>query len=223
GLTLNGGKAIAAAALGGSSRGEVVGSYIACGLGKPDDFPVSVRGKIALIKRGDITFNEKVRNAEVAGAAGVVIYNKDESDFKAWTLLRPDCDTIEGCDDSTHSWPVVLGISNADGVRLAGDAAQTLDMGSWFDDYTIMNGTSMATPHVSGALALVWSLAPNVSADHVRNVLLSTATDLGAPGFDTDYGFGLVNALSAARRLAPQVFRPDASPRVPAPEHPDHP
>src|SRR5207237_502248 len=80
-------------------------------------------------------------------------------------------------------------------------------------------GTSMATPHVYGALALVWSLAPNASADHVGNVLLSTATDLGARGFDTDYGFGLVNALSARRRLPPQGLRPEAWPRVTAPEH----
>jgi serine protease len=209
-------------ALGGSSRGDVVGTYVVCGLGKPEDFPVSVRGKIALIKRGDITFNEKVRNAEVAGATGVVIYNKDETDFRLWTLLRPDCDMIEGCDDPTHSWPVVLAISNADGQRLAGDAAQTVDMGAWFDDYTIMNGTSMAAPHVSGAIALVWSLAPNATADRVRDVILSTATDLGPPGFDTDYAFGLINAYKAAVRLAPSVFKPDPSPRVP-PEHPGHP
>jgi len=165
-----------------------------------------VRGNVALIRRGDITFNQKVRNAEAAGAVGVVIYNKDESDFRVWTLLRPDCDTIEGCDDPTHRWPVVLAISATDGQRLMDDASRTIDMGSWLDDYTTLSGTSMATPHVSGAAALVWSLSPGSSAKSVRDVLLSTAVDLGAPGVDLNYGYGLINAYEAARKLAPAQF-----------------
>src|SRR6266852_1291440 len=190
-VALPSGTVITAAALGGSIRGEVVASYVACGLGRPEEFPDSVRGKIALIKRGELTFNQKVRNAQTAGALSVVIYNKDESDFKNWTLLRPDCEAIEGCDDTTHPWPLVLGISNTDGQRLLDDATQKMDMGSWLDDYTFMNGTSMACPHVSGALALIWSMAPNASPARVRDVLTGTAVDLGAPGFDETYGFGM--------------------------------
>src|SRR5262249_26301948 len=152
----------------GSMRGEFVSSYVLCGLGRPEEFPNSVRGRIALIKRGDLTFNQKVRNAQAAGALSVVIYNKDTYDFKNWTLLRPDCEAIEGCDDYDRAWPVVLGISNTDGQRLADDSTRTMDMGSWLDDYTFMNGTSMACPHVSGALALIWSLAPDASPGRVR-------------------------------------------------------
>jgi thermitase len=46
--------------------------------------------------------------------------------------------------------------------------------------YQYFDGTSMAAPHVSGAVAYVWSLSPSLSADQVRNVITSTADDTGA-------------------------------------------
>ena len=60
-----------------------------------------------------------------------------------------------------------------------------------------VSGTSFATPHVSGAAALVLQAAPFLSADEVVELLLESATDLGAPGTDAVYGRGLLN-LSAA-------------------------
>ncbi len=47
------------------------------GIGNSSDFSLSgnFNGKIALIKRGDLTFAEKVKNAQYAGAVGVIIYN----------------------------------------------------------------------------------------------------------------------------------------------------
>ena len=217
GVSLKNGASISAVALGGSSRGEVVGPYVVCGLGRPEEFPPGTQGKIALMKRGEITFNQKVRNAQLAGAVSVVIYNHDESDMQRWTLLRPDCDTIEDCDDPTHPWPVVLGISAADGQRLLDDSTRMMDMGAWLDDYMYLSGTSMAAPHVAGAVALIWSLAPHATAERVRSVLLSTATDLGAPGFDLTYGYGLINAYQAALELSPQSFDRAPVPRGPAP------
>jgi serine protease len=226
GVSVNNGPSLSAVPLTGSSHGEFVGPYIVCGIGRPEDFPASVRGKIALIRRGEITFNQKVRNAQDAGAVSVVIFNHDESDFHFWTLLRPNCDAIEGCDDPTHPWPVVLAISSADGQRLLDDTTRTMDMGFWLDDYGIASGTSMSVPHVSGAAALIWSLAPGAISESVRQAMLSTATDLGAPGFDLDYGYGLINVLDAAVKLAPRRFIPNPGPRPPlvqpqpAPTHP---
>ena len=68
-------------------------------------------------------------------------------------------------------------------------------------DATLVSGTSFATPHVSGAAALVLEAAPFLGGDDVVELLLATATDLGAPGTDVIYGRGLLN-LEAA--LAPQ-------------------
>lgn len=68
--------------------------------------------------------------------------------------------------------------------------------------YTKLSGTSMATPHVSGALALALSCAPaGTTNTQMRSALYSTAEDLGTPGFDQSYG----NGLARADRLVAQV------------------
>jgi hypothetical protein len=69
-------------------------------------------------------------------------------------------------------------------------------------DYTtfmdcFFQGTSMATPHVSGAIALLLSRYPNLSNDEIRTVLACSAQDLGPAGVDTEYGVGLVQAGDA--------------------------
>jgi len=65
--------------------------------------------------------------------------------------------------------------------------------------YDYLDGTSMAAPHVSGAAALVIAAHPDWSNSQVRSRLRSTATDLGASGRDSYFGYGLVNAAAAAQ------------------------
>ncbi|MBN8713724.1 MAG: S8 family serine peptidase [Xanthomonadales bacterium] len=60
--------------------------------------------------------------------------------------------------------------------------------------YYVATGTSLATPQVSGAAALVWQAYPYFSNDLVRQTLLGTADDLGAPGVDPVFGYGELNA-----------------------------
>jgi len=67
--------------------------------------------------------------------------------------------------------------------------------------YDYYDGTSMATPHVSGVAALVWSSKLTATAGQVRSVLQSTAQDLGAAGRDNAYGYGLVRAKAAITAL----------------------
>ena len=65
------------------------------------------------------------------------------------------------------------------------------------------SGTSMATPFVSGAAALVWAARPSLDAAAVTDLLLSTAQDLGATGTDQTYGHGLVRPDLALAALSP--------------------
>ncbi|WP_340819909.1 S8 family serine peptidase [Methanolobus sp. WCC4] len=60
--------------------------------------------------------------------------------------------------------------------------------------YDHRSGTSMAAPHVSGAVALLLSVNSTLSPVEVRKILDATATDLGDEGKDGLYGYGLVNA-----------------------------
>ncbi len=63
-----------------------------------------------------------------------------------------------------------------------------------FADYS---GTSMAAPHVTGALGLLFERFPYLTGAQVRDVMLTTATDLGEEGVDEIYGWGLLNLEKA--------------------------
>jgi thermitase len=71
-------------------------------------------------------------------------------------------------------------------------AAPGVDVVSTVPDgrYASMSGTSMATPHVSGAAALLWDAHPRSAASTIRARLDAAALDLGEPGRDPFYGFG---------------------------------
>ncbi|KAF2955547.1 S8 family peptidase [Marinitoga sp. 38H-ov] len=64
------------------------------------------------------------------------------------------------------------------------------------DTYMFLQGTSMAAPHVAGVAALVYANGVT-SPSEIRNVLISTAVDLGTSGKDDYYGYGLIDAYAA--------------------------
>jgi subtilisin family serine protease len=213
-ITLSDGNLIAASPLTGSPMGDVHASYVLCGVGHPADFPPAVQGNIAVVNRGEITFNEKTRNAKAAGAKAVVIVSRqdDGDDVARWTLIGNVCDDsgnncVPDPAAQAFDWPVTLGVSWAQGQQIVGGAG-TLSMlaSSRSDDYVYFNGTSMATPHVVATAALAWSLAPQLSSAEIRHAIEASAHDLGDPGFDTRYGNGSLDALATAKLVAPGKF-----------------
>ena len=183
----------------GSAVGTVTGDYVFCGVGKPEEFPAAVRGNIALIRRGgEISFANKTRAAKAAGAVAVAIFNHDESD-NPWTLLSDD-------KAPTEQWPIVLRLRKQDGEDLVAKGPGRITLSHVADDYAELSGTSMATPHVTGAIALLWMLAPDASAETILAALRTTAGDLGTPGPDPQFGAGAINIFEAARLLAPGAF-----------------
>lgn len=176
--------------------------FVFSGRGNPADFPASVRGKIALVERGDLTFADKAKNAKTAGAIAMIVYNNVDGIFNG-TL---------GKLTSTTQVPYSVGISQADGLRLKNNPNTTVTIGFGLEGFALLQGTSMSTPHAVGVAALVWAVAPSASANAVAEAMETTATDLGAAGFDTVYGFGLVNAMNAAKALNPSAFGSGAAP-----------
>jgi serine protease len=71
------------------------------------------------------------------------------------------------------------------------------------------SGTSMATPHVTGALALLRSVRPTLSPDEARTILIQSARPLAATGHNPTSGYGLLQVSSALDLAAPN---PAASP-----------
>lgn len=68
--------------------------------------------------------------------------------------------------------------------------------------YTRKSGTSMACPHTAGVVALMLEAAPALTVEDIGRTLKETSKDLGAPGFDTTYGQGRVDALAAVEAVA---------------------
>lgn len=65
------------------------------------------------------------------------------------------------------------------------------------DAYGVKTGTSMACPHVSGAVAILRSVNPDLTVDQVKEALMTTASDRGDPGEDNAYGWGVLDVGAA--------------------------
>jgi serine protease len=187
-------------ALNGSKRGTITAPYVYGGFGRPEDFPAGgMAGKIALIQRGaDISFANKTRAAKAAGAVAVVIFNNDDT-VNPWTLYSDAAANKE-------VWPIVLRLPKDMGDALVAKGSGTITVSNDNDDYAEISGTSMASPHIAGAMALLWSLAPDARPADLVSALEMTAIDLGAPGRDVEYGAGTINVYAAGLRLAPSAF-----------------
>jgi subtilisin family serine protease len=163
----------------------------------------SWNGMVVLCERGDNTFAEKVLNVQNSGGTAALIYNNVPDNF--YGTIDPNNSSIIG-----------LSLSQADGqflrtYKLDMNASVTSNLPVTGSGYEAWDGTSMATPHVSGVAALVWSCLPEATNAQVRNALTSTALDLGAAGRDDYYGYGLVQALDACEVLRPtsiEIFLP---------------
>ena len=79
--------------------------------------------------------------------------------------------------------------------------------------YTYASGTSLAAPFVSGEAALIWGQHPEWSRDQVIQALLQGTEDLGSPGRDDRYGYGLID-VKLALNLTTQTLDTQASPAV---------
>ncbi len=151
-------------------------------------------GAIVLCERGAISFKDKHDNARDGGGVAAVIYNNVAGGFSG-TLGS----------GVTSDIPVVA-MSQALGQALVGtgvgkDATLVAQVVEGAGGYAELSGTSMASPHVAGVAALIWRNVPEASPQAVRAAMTQTALDLGAPGRDNSFGYGLVQAQAALEQL----------------------
>ena len=152
------------------------------------------KDKVVLCERGSISFFDKVWNVQSGDGAAAVIYNDASGNFSG-TLGSTTAIAIPAISLSREDGQAVLGAH----------LGQTGEVVSVFEKpasgYEAWDGTSMATPHVAGVAALVWSHDPRWTNDDIRGALAATAVDLGAPGRDEGTGYGLVQANDALAYL----------------------
>jgi len=176
-----------------SARGSASGILVDGGLCGTTD--LSWAGKVVLCERGNYSFADKVLNVENSDGEAALIYNNVPGNFLG--TIDPETSSIIG-----------LSLTQEDGQYLVDNkinvsATIISNPPTAGSGYEAWDGTSMATPHVSGAAALVWSCKPDATNVQVREALTSTALDLGDPGRDDYYGFGLVQAKDACSWLNP--------------------
>ncbi len=119
-------------------------------------------------------------------AVGAVRYDKEKTDYSNY---GEDLDLVAPGGDLEED-------QNGDGYG-DGILQETFNFAGFGWDYWYFTGTSMASPHVAGVAALIKSLHPNYGPDEIRQVLQNTAQDLGNPGWDERYGYGLIDAYAA--------------------------
>ena len=186
---------------GRSANGTLTAAAIYCGLGNPSDFPAGVSGKIAHIRRGTLTFEDKVNNAIAAGATGVIISDDVAGESLEATL-------------SENTSIVVVAVSKENGDDLqSNDGVTATIVNQNPASYDIYDGTSMATPHVSGVAALLFGARHGqITPAQVQSAMEASAFDLGTPGWDEYYGYGLVDAKAALGQVIPVEESATASP-----------
>ncbi|MGO4379272.1 S8 family serine peptidase [Pseudoduganella sp. RAF53_2] len=181
-----GNKSYAAGDMEGSPKSTASAPLADFGLG--DKVDASVSGKICLIQRGSIDFATKVSNCQTSGGKGAIVYNNVAGGFG-------------GTLGTTVTNIPSVSASQADGQAMLGQSGQVATITITPSNYAVWDGTSMATPHVSAVAALVWSLHINCTAAQLRTSLDLSARDLGTPGRDDKFGYGLVQAKAAHDRI----------------------
>ncbi len=140
------------------------------------------------------TLQTAVRNAAAKDILLVAAAGNDGDDTANYPAAYPEVMSVAATDDDDRR----ASFSNATAdveIAAPGDAVLSTFLAG---TYLELSGTSMATPHVSGVAAVLFSQTPGISASTVRSRLTSTADDLGPAGRDQSFGFGRVNLCKAA-------------------------
>ncbi|HRP62453.1 MAG TPA: S8 family serine peptidase [Phycisphaerales bacterium] len=161
----------------------------------------------------DQTFWSFIDNSEAAGT--IQLFSAGNEGPGATTLRRPadratdEYRSMAVASVSPHdsNWPIASSSSRGPTFcTQSGQAAIKPDIAApgvtirsalGNGSYGNLSGTSMASPHVNGVMALMLEACPILTHEDVKQIIYDTAFDLGTPGKDNAYGWGMVDAVEA--------------------------
>jgi subtilisin family serine protease len=210
-----------------SPHTSVTGEIAYAGLGYPENFSSSnttFTGKIALIKRGILTFEMKVKNAFNAGATGAIIFNNQSGYLRGTLVNKSEIPAVSILDEegkylldllNLSNEPVIVNLTIKESIWMESsrgppctDYTVKPDLvapGCWINTTAkdgkyvgniIISGTSFSAPHVSGACVLLLQLHPDWTLGMIKAALMNNAKDIGYGVFEQ--GAGRVDVLKAA-------------------------
>ena len=140
--------------------------------------------------RGIVTVAAAGNSDITGGVLPYAEYPGDEASVVSVMNLQQQGSTLVRYATSNYNLP---GMSNKNVSAPGTDIHSTIPT----NGYSTMTGTSMAAPFVSGILALEFAAKPSLTASEAVSCLYASATDLGAKGFDEEYGWGKADAYAA--------------------------
>ncbi|PEQ92581.1 peptidase S8 [Bacillus sp. AFS006103] len=199
------------------------------GMGRSDELK-NVDGKIALIKRGILTFSKKAENAKRAGAKAVLIYNNmsggrfmgnldTQMSLPVGAISKEDGVILQ---KALKSQPTSARVTvREDQDQLADFSSRGPVTGTWEikpdivapgvaihstipGGYLSLQGTSMAAPHVAGACALIKQAHPDWTPEEIKAALMNTAKPLADSGTTDHVGKGNLSSGSTYYRTYEQ-------------------
>lgn len=186
-------------------------------LGEPTDAPTEVRRALEYAAGRGVLVVAASGNRAFAASSGV-------SGADAWRVMQPArvplAVAVGATDQSGQRWT-----SSTDGscygpeLDLVAPGARVPVLDLLVDGGTALvqvTGTSFAAPLVAGALAVLYSHAPDLTPEQAEWLLGSTASDLGLPGFDPEHGYGWLDLAAAVDRLVRLQDEGSTIPPLPA-------
>jgi len=171
------------------------------------DWAVDNHAHIISFSNGKVhsdAFTIAINNVVAAGVIPVIAAGNKGPDFN--TTICPGDEINSLTVGATNSSDVIANFSSCGPVTLYGKKYIKPDIsapGVYIistmpgSGYAFKDGTSMATPHVSGVIALMLEKNPSLRPAQIKQILESKAVDLGQPGKDNVYGAGRIDAYKA--------------------------
>jgi len=189
-----------------------------------DDAPDVVNNSWGFDQNPDQCITEFQEDIEILKTAGIaVVFSAGNRGPSGYTSISPAnypesfaAGAVDASD--TIDFSSSRGPSSCDGsiypeLAAPGVNIKTADLtlgGAIPASYAYVSGTSFASPHVAGAMALLLNAVPGVTVSELEAALKESALDLGAAGPDDAYGYGLLDVLEAYALLQNSVPCTDA-------------